>query len=119
MQIHEIRVSLEDFPRVVRHATISAYVLVLGVRWAHRLRLLWAALTFGIRDADLELNIVPKVGILPHQELNLEWEVAVTELVTELVLSVLGWRWHIAQLDIVWPRHCHGGVDPTTLLRAG
>ena len=41
----------------------------------------------------------------------------VTELVTELVLSVLGRHWNIAQLDIVRSLHCHGGIDPTTLLR--
>lgn len=46
-------------------------------------------MTFMIGDLQFELDVIANIGVLPHQELNTERELAISQLFMKCVVRIL------------------------------
>ena len=77
MQIHKVAISLVNKPLV---GSLESILIAVCVRAYHTFTLPYILMALVVSCLNLEFNVVANVRVLPHEELDADWELASTDL---------------------------------------
>ena len=104
LQVNEAGISFIDFPSVSRWRAVTTSTSMLSSRRTHNARFMRASIAFVVRHSYLELDVLSEVWVLPHEELDVNWIMAIAQLLMKLILGIFSRTQHVAEFNIVQRR---------------